>query len=112
MPLSQIGNSMEITNHPNGNPTIGYDNNGIIVYNNGDEYETYYAFDRTCPNDLPESVAVSLDDSKATATCPKCGSVFVLPSEGLPSSGSVSKHALKKYRTYFNPNTGELIISN
>jgi hypothetical protein len=98
---------MEITNHPNGDATIGYDNNGIIIYNNGD---MFYAFDRTCPNDLPSSVPISCDGS--LATCPVCKSVYVLPSEGLPSTGSLAKYYLKSYYTSYNKNTGVLHISN
>jgi nitrite reductase/ring-hydroxylating ferredoxin subunit len=105
--LQQASASMEITRHPNGESTIGYANNGIIVYNNGDEF---YAFDRTCPHDLPASVAISLDGSMAK--CPKCGSVYVLPSAGLPASGSVSKYYLKQYHTSYNINTGVLFIGN
>lgn len=105
--LNSPGESMDIIYHPNGDVTIGYDNNGIIVYNNGDEF---YAYDRTCPHDLPNSVAISSDGSMAT--CPVCNSIYVLPSEGLPSTGSVSKYYLKRYHTSYNVNTGVLYISN
>lgn len=110
MSLSAAGNSIEIISHPNGDVSIGYDNNGIIVYNTGDFQYPFYAFDRTCPHDLPESIAVSCDGS--LAVCSKCKSVYVLPSEGYPSSESVSLRHLKKYRTSYNPNTGVLTISN
>jgi hypothetical protein len=110
MSLSSPGNSLDIIGHPNGDISLGYDNNGIIVYNSGDYKEPFYAFDRTCPNDLPESIAISSDGSQAT--CPKCKSVYVLSVEGYPANGSVSKHYLKKYHTSYNPNSGELIISN
>ena len=110
MLLLQPATSMEITTHPNGDATIGYDNNGIIVYNTGDYREPFYAFDRTCPNELPESVAIELDGNMAV--CPVCNSVYMLPSEGIPAIGSASKYYLKKYHTSYNPNTGDLIISN
>ncbi|MBN1118785.1 MAG: hypothetical protein JXA77_16355 [Bacteroidales bacterium] len=104
------GNSLEITHHPNGDASIGYNNNGIIVYNSGDDKEPFYAFDRTCPHDLPASVAINSNGS--SATCPECGSQFVFPSEGQPSIGSASKYYLKKYKTYYNPNTGDLVITH
>lgn len=90
--------SMKLTRHPEGRSTIGYDNNGLIIYH----YEfrkTFYAFDATCPHDLPESVSLVLDGS--SAICPKCESVFVLASEGQPAAGSVSRYFLKKYRSTF-----------
>ncbi len=108
--LRSAGNSQEIIYHPNGDNTIGYDNNGIIIYNSGDDRELFYAFDRTCPHDLPESVAIESNGS--SATCPSCESVFVFPSLGQPAFGSVSKYFLKKYNTYYNPNTGVLQITN
>lgn len=108
--LMSAGISQEIIYHPNGDVSIGYDNNGIIIYNSGDDRELFYAFDRTCPHDLPESVAIESDGS--SATCPTCGSVFVFPSLGQPSIGSPSKYFLKKYKTYYNPNTGLLQITN
>lgn len=108
--LRGAGNAMEITSHPNGDNTLGYDNNGILIYNSGIDQEMYYVFDRTCPFDLPNSVAVELNGN--TAICPTCGSVYVLPSEGQPSIGSKSPYFLKKYHSYFNPNTGLLQITN
>lgn len=108
--LDVPGNSQEILVHPNGESSIGFDNNGIVVYNTGDDREPFYAFDRTCPHDLPGSVAVKSNGNNAK--CPKCGSVYVFPSEGQPSTGSVSKYFLEKYRTYYNPNTGDLRIQN
>jgi uncharacterized Zn-finger protein len=108
--LAGAGNALELIYHPNGDNSIGYDNNGIIVYNTGDDQELFYAFDRTCPHDLPESI--SIESNGNSATCPQCGSVYVYPSAGQPAIGSVSKYFLKKYKTYFNPNTGDLRITN
>jgi hypothetical protein len=89
--------ALEVTKHPNGLTTLGYDNNGIIIYHGIDRF---YAFDRTCPNDLPASVAVVLDGN--TAKCPTCNSVYVLPSEGQPAAGSVSRYLLHQYSTYYS----------
>lgn len=101
--------SMKLTIHPEGKTTIGFDNNGLIIYHF--EYmKTFYAFDATCPHDLPESV--SLEVSGSTATCPKCNSVYVLASEGQPAVGSVSKFYLKKYRSTFYVNSGDLWVYN
>lgn len=89
--------AVEIANHPNGRSSLGYDNNGIIVYHGIDGF---YTFDRTCPHDLPQSVAIVLDGN--TAVCPVCKSVYVLPSEGQPAYGSVSKYFLHQYNCYYS----------
>ncbi len=101
--------SMKLTKHPEGRTTIGYDNNGLILYHY-EYWKTFYAFDATCPHDLPESVSLEVDGS--SAVCPKCHSVYVLTSEGQPAVGSVSKFFLKKYRTAFNVNSGDLRVYN
>ena len=107
--LRAIGNSQEIKAYMLGYATLGYDNNGVIVYNNsGDEY---YAFDMTCPFDLPNSVAVELDGS-SVAICPQCGTHYILPSNGYPSTEGPGKWPLKQYRAFFNPNTGDVQVSN
>lgn len=109
--LQTPGISMKITQHPEGRSTIGYDDNGLIIYH----YQfrkLFYAFDATCPHDLPVSVSVEVINNGSSAMCPKCESVFVLASEGQPATGSVSRYYLKKYRTTFNPNSGDLQVYN
>ena len=97
--------AVQVINHPNGGTSLGYDNNGLIIYHGIDRF---YAYDRTCPNELPESVAIELDGS--TARCPVCNSVYVLPSDGQPAYGSVSKYILHQYKTYYS--SGVLQIYN
>ena len=63
-------------------------------------------------HDLPVSVSVEVINNGSSARCPRCASVFVLASEGQPATGSVSRYYLKKYRTTFNPNTGDLQVYN
>lgn len=109
--LRSQGASAIITSTDIGVFNLGYDNNGIIVYNAGDG--EFYAFDRTCPYDIPESIAVETEDAlSAFATCPRCGSVYVFPSLGVPTIDSPSKWPLKKYNAIYNPNTGDLRVSN
>ncbi len=105
--LQVAGNSKEIFYNTVGASSLGYDNNGLIVYNHGGGF---YVFDKTCTYDFPESVAVDLNGSKAV--CPKCGSVFILPSIGAPAEGGLARHSLKEYRNSFNPNTGTLHVYN
>ncbi len=106
--LQAASNSVKIEVHPEGRASVGYDNNGIIIYHQ--EYrKVFYAFDATCPHDLPKSVSLNVDGSKAV--CPECGSVYILPSEGIPAEGSPSKHFLKKYHTAFYA-SGDIHVYN
>ncbi len=99
---------MVITNNTLGVLNLGYNNNGVIVYNAGGEF---YAFDRTCPYDYPVSIIVESDQS-STATCPECGSIFVLPSLGNPTVDGPATFPLKEYKTLYNPNNGDLTVFN
>jgi nitrite reductase/ring-hydroxylating ferredoxin subunit len=77
----------------------GFNGNGIIIYNGGDNF---YAYDRTCPHDYDVNglnVAVKIDFT--IATCPKCGTVYSLSASGTPASG-VGKYPLKNYKTSFD----------
>lgn len=83
-----------------GTGAAGFDGNGIIVYNGGDDY--FYAYDRTCPhcwevNGL--SIRVKIDFT--IATCPKCGTTYSLAASGTPVSG-VGQYPLKNYKTSFD----------
>ena len=103
------GASVTITRSTIGALSVGYNDNGIIIYNAGDG--EFYAFDRTCPHDMPESIAVESDGNNL-AICPQCGSKYVFPSMGAPSLDSPAKWPLKTYHAFYNPNTGDLKISN
>jgi hypothetical protein len=106
--LQALGNSYIVRYYDINNAnTLGYNNNGIIVYNNGD---IFYAFDCTCPYDFPKSVAVTTD--AAIAECPVCHTRYVLPSSGLPDIEGPGVYPLKEYRTSYNINTGELSVFN
>ncbi|MGD2034929.1 MAG: hypothetical protein PVF73_07730 [Bacteroidales bacterium] len=107
--LQAQNNSMVITNNTLGILSLGYNNNGILVYNAGGEF---YAFDRTCPYDYPESIIVESDGTSGIATCPVCGSVYVLPSRGAPSLEGPATFPLKEYNAFYNPNTGNVNVYN
>ena len=77
----------------------GFDGNGIIIYNGGDDF---YAYDRTCPHDYEVnglSVKVKIDFT--VAVCPKCGTTYSLSASGAPASG-IGRYPLKNYRTSFD----------
>jgi hypothetical protein len=107
--LSANGNSQEISASTLGISYLGYDNNGLLIYNAGDEF---YVFDRTCPFDLPESIAIESDGASAIAICPKCGTTYVLPSYGSPTVDGPGGWPLQTYRAYYNTNTGDLQVTN
>lgn len=107
--LQAQNNSMVITNNTLGVLALGYNNNGVIIYNAGGEF---YAFDRTCPYDYPKSIVVEADPNSGLATCPECGSVYVFPSRGAPTTSGPASFALKEYKAYYNPNTGDINVFN
>jgi len=102
--------SLIITKSTAGVTSLGYNNNGIIIYcNNEDEY---FAYDRTCPYNVDESVPVETIDNFMFAECPICSSRYQLWYSGFPTEQSVSRCPLKQFRTTFNPNTNILYIYN
>ena len=61
-------------------PYVGYQGNGVIIVPKGygDEAE-FKAYDATCTRNISEeTTAVELDKNNATATCPKCKTVYNL----------------------------------
>lgn len=108
--LTAIGNSMEISNYMVNTFTLGFDNNGVIIYNAGGN--EFYAFDRTCPYDMPESVAVESNGTNGLATCPECGTVYVFPSMGTPTLDGPGIWPLREYKVYYNQNSGVLSVYN
>jgi hypothetical protein len=108
--LRTQGYTMVIHNYTIGVLSLGYNDNGVVIYNNGDG--EFFAFDCTCPYDLPINSAIDVSNQSGIATCPLCGSQFVFPSMGAPTVDSPSHWPLKEYHAYYNPNTGSLTISN
>jgi nitrite reductase/ring-hydroxylating ferredoxin subunit len=106
--LQAQGNSLIIKNTSLGVQSIGYNNNGIILYNAGSD--EFYAFDCTCPYDYPNSIKVTTDGG--IATCPQCKSQYVLQTAGMPTTKGPSTIPLKEYKTTYNPNTGDLMVNN
>jgi hypothetical protein len=108
--LAATGNSMEISDYMVGVFTLGFDNNGVIIYNAGDN--EYYVFDRTCPHDMPSSVAIESNPTTGLATCPDCGTEYVFPSMGTPTIDGPGIWPLREYKAYYNQNTGVLNVYN
>jgi hypothetical protein len=76
----------------------GYNGNGIIIYNGGDEF---YAYDRTCPYDYEiNELSIKVNIDFTIAKCPRCNTIYSLSSFGTPASG-VGRYPLKNYRTNF-----------
>lgn len=102
--------SIKLTNTMAGVASLGYNNNGIIIYcNNEDEY---FAYDRTCTYNINENIPVEPVNNFMFAECPRCSSRYQLWYSGFPTEQSVSRCPLKQFRTTFNPNTNILYIYN
>jgi hypothetical protein len=102
--------SLILTSNMAGVTSLGYNNNGIIIYCNSEN--EYFAYDRTCTYDIRESIPVETIDNFMFAECPRCSSRYLLEYSGFPTEQSVSKCPLKQFRTSFNPNTNILYIYN
>jgi nitrite reductase/ring-hydroxylating ferredoxin subunit len=104
------GQSRIVTNTFAGEPSLGFDNNGIMIYCNAPD--EYFAYDRTCPHHIEESIAVEPVLNGMIAKCPECDSEYQLWFSGFPTDASISRCPLKQYRTTFNPNFNTLHIYN
>ncbi len=101
--------SFIITNQMVGSLSLGYNNNGIIIYRDITEF---YAYDRTCPHHIEKSTAVVLSSNPLLAECPECHSFYNLQAEGLPTENSPSKYRLKKYHPTYYPGNNILQVNN
>jgi nitrite reductase/ring-hydroxylating ferredoxin subunit len=59
---------------------VGYRGNGVIIFPMGyGDHAEFKAYDATCTRNIAEeTTAVILDENNATATCPKCKTVYNL----------------------------------
>ncbi|MBN2213188.1 MAG: hypothetical protein JW723_03000 [Bacteroidales bacterium] len=105
-----ISQSMIITNTMVPVNSLGYDNNGIIIYRNSQD--EYFAYDRTCTYHIEESIPVNLGTNPLLAVCPVCSTKYQLHWSGIPTDEGPSVYPLKQYKTSYNPNTLELHITN
>jgi len=80
-------------------PNAGY--GGIIIFKDlVDSDNPFYAYDATCTKEVSSLIRVTANGS-GIATCPKCGSQFILfGGNGSPIKGPASE-PLKQYRTSF-----------
>ena len=101
-------NSILVKNTDIGTQFLGYNNNGVIIYNAGNEF---YAFDATCTFDVTKGTAVELNNP-SYATCPVCKSQFVFASYGTPTLESAAAFPLKEYNARYFPTTGEIYVTN
>jgi len=81
-------------------PTQGF--GGILIYRDMvDSSNPFLTFDTACTYEVTSSVRVTTDGS-GIATCPKCGSQFIL----IGGSGSAIKgpaaQPLRQYKTYYS----------
>jgi len=106
--LSPAG-SIIVTNQMVAASSLGYDNNGLIVYRDISEF---YAYDRTCPYHVEKSIPVGLSGNPLYAICPNCGSKFQLWFNGFPTDSGPSKYPLKQYQTTYYPSSNTLHIYN
>jgi len=90
---------------------LGY--GGLLVINAmGVNALNLKAYDLACPVEVDPHIKIKPDAEGLTATCPKCGAVYNISSNGASSSGS--KHPLKQYNVvvYGQGVSGTYIVTN
>ena len=90
-------------------PKAGY--GGIIVFRDlVDSSNPFLAYDASCTYEVSSTVRVTAKDDSGIATCPVCGSQFILFSgNGAPIKGPASE-PLKQYHTSFVG--GRILVRN
>ncbi|MBN1415091.1 MAG: hypothetical protein JW973_08335 [Bacteroidales bacterium] len=101
--------SLIVTSQMVSTVSLGYDNNGIIVYRDISEF---YAYDRTCPYHIEKSIAVEISDNPLYAECPVCHSKYQLWFNGFPTDSGPARNPLKSYHVTYYPNSNTLHIYN
>ena len=102
--------SLVVTNQMVSTLSLGYDNNGIILYQN--DVNEFFAYDRTCPYHIEKSIPVVISDNPLMAECPDCHSFYQLWFNGFPTGDGPSKYPLKKYQATYYPGSNSLHIYN
>jgi Rieske Fe-S protein len=85
---------------------------GILIVNNwGDDTTPFLAFDAACTHEISSLVRVTaLENGSGVATCPKCGSQFMIyGGNGSPIKGPAAQ-PLRQYRCITT--NGRIIVSN
>jgi Rieske Fe-S protein len=90
-------------------PNAGY--GGIILFRDlVDSSNPFLAFDAACTYEISPTVRVEAKDDGGVATCPVCGSQFILfGGNGSPLKGPAAE-PLKQYRTSYTG--GRILIRN
>ncbi|MFO8000348.1 MAG: Rieske 2Fe-2S domain-containing protein [Marinilabilia sp.] len=85
--------------------------NGIIVYRSSDQF---FAFEKMCPYETKPSCSVQVNEEEETsvAECECCGSRFLIASETGDIIEGPAKRSLKTYRTAFDPQSNQLVVSS
>lgn len=84
---------------------------GVIIFRDlVDAPNPFFAFDGCCPHEVSTTTRVKVDGDSGTATCPVCGSQFILfGGNGSPVKGPASE-PLKQYHTSYVG--GRIIVKN
>jgi hypothetical protein len=85
--------------------------NGLIIYRFSDK--EFLVWDLTCPYRANEDhCSLTLKDRGTLPECPCCKSVYLLDSDGFPSTGSKSNKPLQYYNAFLTNNYTQLVITN
>jgi nitrite reductase/ring-hydroxylating ferredoxin subunit len=108
--LQAQGNFQIIYSYTLGYTSLGYGNKGIIIYNAAGD--NFYAFDATCPYDLPEINGVIKTTTDGVVECPKCHSRYAIFNSAMPTKKGPASYPLHEYKAYYYPSSGALNVRN
>ncbi len=113
VPYVRVEFHINVLHHNLSNPGmsaqfIGHGYRGLFVYRlSTDEFRAY---DRACPDD-PHACTLNISEENALLVeAPCCDSSYLL-TDGSPIEGPMG-YPLREYRTYFDPGSGRLSVSN
>jgi hypothetical protein len=79
---------------------------GVVVVRTS--FDSFVAYERTCPADSTSAVAISDEYGSALLECPECHSLFIVEADGYPMEGSATTCPLYQYGTTYSG--GELWV--
>ncbi|MDR3327379.1 MAG: hypothetical protein LBT04_04535 [Prevotellaceae bacterium] len=105
--LAAFNGFKEFFKPENATQVLGY--GGILVFHTIED--KYCAFDMACPFEAKPDIRVHADNM-GVAKCDSCLSTFYTgDATGFQLDGK-AKSPLRKYQTYFNPTTNNILVTN
>jgi len=87
-------------NNPGGYMYFSGGHRGVVIIRLS--YDSFVAYERTCPDDNKTPVSVSQEWGSSVLECPSCHSRFLVEGEGMPLDGSATACPLYQYSASYS----------